>query len=186
MRNIGVISALYELPLGKGEHFASGFEGFANGVVSGWSVSGTGYWGSGQPLALHPEFNNTGNVLSTLNVDVVPGVNPHVANPGPNLWFNPAAFSQPADFTMGDGSPTEPNLFGPSYSSMDLSVNKRLPVGGERTVELSASAFDFLNHANWNPPDTGIGPDSAPNVNAGRIIGSHGGRVVQLGVKLSF
>jgi hypothetical protein len=69
---------------------------------------------------------------------------------------------------------------------MDLSVNKRLPVGGERTVELSASAFDFLNHANWNYPDTGIGPESAPNVNAGRIIGSHGGRVIQLGVKLSF
>jgi hypothetical protein len=179
------ISYIYELPFGSGKPLLE-FSGWRRQVVSGWSVSGTGYWGSGQPLALHPEFNNTGNVLSTLNVDVVPGVNPHVANPGPNLWFNPAAFSQPADFTMGDGSPTEPNLFGPSYSSMDLSVNKRLPVGGERTVELSASAFDFLNHANWNPPDTGIGPDSAPNVNAGRIIGSHGGRVVQLGVKLSF
>jgi hypothetical protein len=75
---------------------------------------------------------------------------------------------------------------GPGYNSMDLTINKRLPFGGDRTVELSASAFDFLNHANWNYPDTGIGPGSAPNVNAGRIIGSYGGRVVQLGVKLSF
>jgi len=41
-----------------------------------------------------------------------------------------------------------------------------MPIG-ERTIELSASAFDFLKHANWNYPDTGIGPDSAPNGNRG-------------------
>ncbi len=75
---------------------------------------------------------------------------------------------------------------GPGYNSMDLTINKRFPLGGDRAVELSASAFDFLNHANWNYPDTAIGPASAPNFNAGHIIGSHGGRVVQLGVKLSF
>jgi hypothetical protein len=179
------VSYIYELPFGSGKPLLH-FSDWRRQLVSGWSVSGTGSWGDGRPLALHPEFNNTGNVLSTLNVDVVPGVDPRVSNPGPNLWFNPAAFSQPADFTVGNGPPTEPDLLGPSYYSMDLSVNKRLPVGGERTVELSASAFDFLNHANWNYPDTGIGPESAPNVNAGRIIGSHGGRVIQLGVKLSF
>jgi hypothetical protein len=32
----------------------------------------------------------------------------------------------------------------------------------------------------------GIGPASAPNLDAGKIIGSHGGRVIQLGLKLSF
>ncbi len=69
---------------------------------------------------------------------------------------------------------------------MDLSVNKRLPIRRQRSIELSASAFDFLNHANWNYPDTGIGPAAAPNVNAGRIIGSYGGRVIQLGLKVSF
>jgi hypothetical protein len=31
-----------------------------------------------------------------------------------------------------------------------------------------------------------IGPASAPNVNAGKIIGSKGGRVIQLGLRLSF
>ena len=178
------VSYIYELPFGSGKPLLH-FSGWRRPLVSGWSITGTAYWDDGRPLAMHPEFNNTGNVLSTLNVNVVPGVDPHVPNPGPDLWFNPAAFSQPADFTVGNGPPTEPDLLGPSYSSLDLSVNKRVPIG-ERSFELSASAFDFLNHANWNYPDTGIGPESAPNVNAGRIIGSHGGRVVQLGLKLSF
>jgi hypothetical protein len=69
---------------------------------------------------------------------------------------------------------------------MDLSLTKRFPVGGGRALEFSATAFDLLNHANWNYPDPNIGPASAPNVDAGKIIGSHGGRVIQLGLKLSF
>ena len=33
---------------------------------------------AGTPVALRPEFNNTGGVISALNVNVVPGVNPQV------------------------------------------------------------------------------------------------------------
>jgi hypothetical protein len=46
--------------------------------------------------------------------------------------------------------------------------------------------LNFLNHANWNTPDPVIGPANAPNVNAGKIIGSRGGRVIQLGARISF
>jgi len=53
-------------------------------------------------------------------------------------------------------------------------------------LEISAVGLNFLNHANWNDPDVMIGPASAPNANAGRIIGSRGGRVMQLGLRLSF
>jgi hypothetical protein len=56
----------------------------------------------------------------------------------------------------------------------------------DRTIELSAAGFNFVNHADWNDPDNTIGPASAPNVNAGKIIGSRGGRVIQLGLRFSF
>ena len=56
----------------------------------------------------------------------------------------------------------------------------------ERAVEFNAAGFNFLNHANWNEPDPVIGPPSAPNVNAGHIIGSRGGRVIQMGLRFSF
>jgi len=179
------LSYVYDLPFGSGEPLLP-FLGWGRPLVSGWSVSGTAYWNDGTPLALHPEFNNTGGVLPTLNVNVVPGVDPHVAHPGPSLWYNPAAFDQPPDFTPGNGPRTEPNLLGPGYNSTDLSVTKRMPMGGERSLEFSATAINTLNHANWNYPDPNIGPVSAPNVDAGRIIGSHGGRIVQIGLKISF
>jgi hypothetical protein len=179
------LSYNYELPFGANKPLFH-FTDWRGPLVRGWSISGTAYWNDGTPLALHPEFNNTGGVLSTLNVNVVPGVDPHVADPGPSLWFNPAAFDQPADFTLGNGPRTMPDLLGPGYNMMNLSVNKRQPVGANSTLEFSASAFNFLNHANWNYPDQNIGPASAPNVNAGKIIGSYGGRVIQIGLNFSF
>lgn len=176
---------VYELPFGANKPLLN-YSDWRRPIVTGWSFTGTAYWNNGTPLILRPSFNNTGTVISTLYVNTVPGVNPAVSNPSPALWFNPAAFDQPADFTLGDASATSSTLRNPGIQSMDLSVNKRLPLGTDRAVEFSASAFDVLNHANWNYPDTTIGPASAPNVNAGKIIGSHGSRVVQLGLKFSF
>ncbi|MGA2983190.1 MAG: hypothetical protein ABSG32_05215 [Terriglobia bacterium] len=179
------LSYMYEFPFGPNQPFLD-LSGIRGALVRGWSLSGNAYWNDGTPLAIHPEFNNTGDILSTLNVNLVPGVSPHVSNPGPSEWYNPAAFDQPPDFTTGNGSHTTSGLLGPGYNSMDVSLGKRLPIGGERAFEFSATALNVLNHANWNYPDTMIGSASEPNVDAGRIIGSHGGRVIQLGLKFSF
>jgi hypothetical protein len=177
-------SYIYDLPFGPGKRLLD-IAGWGRPIVSGWSVSGMAYWNDGHPLAMQPEFNNTGDLLSTLYVNVVPGVDPHVSNPGPSEWFNPAAFAQPADFTLGDGPRTMSGLLGPGRNRMDVSLDKRMPVGGT-SLDFNLTTFNFLNHANWNYPDTTIGPASAPNVDAGRIIGSQGGRVIQLGLILSF
>jgi hypothetical protein len=102
------------------------------------------------------------------------------------LWFNPAAFDQPPDFTLGTASRTSPTLRNPGNNNFDLSVAKRVQIGLDRSVEFTATGFNFVNHADWNNPDTTIGSASAPNVDAGKIIGSHGGRVIQLGLTFNF
>jgi hypothetical protein len=175
----------YELPLGSNKPFLT-YSDWRHYVLDGWSVSGTAAVTAGTPIALHPEFNNTGGVISALNVNTVPGVSPDVSNPGPSLWFNPAAFEQPADFTIGNASRTNPTLRNPGAQDYDLSLSKRVSLGAERAVEFNAAGFNFLNQANWNEPDPVIGPPSAPNVNAGHIIGSRGGRVIQMGLRFSF
>jgi len=178
-------SYVYELPIGANKTILN-WSDWRRYLTDGWSVSGSGLVLSGAPLALRPLFNNTGGVVYALRVNSVDGVDPAVSNPGPNQWYNPAAFDQPADFTIGDASRTHPYLLGPGSENFDMSVSKRVPIDSDRVMELSASAFNFLNHGNWNDPDVTIGPASAPNVNAGKIIGSTGGRVIQLGVRFSF
>ncbi len=181
------VTFLYELPFGPGKALlTSGFVG--RHLLGGWALSGTSSFATGQPLRLTPSFNNTGGVIQTnhLYVDVVPGVDPHVTNQGPELWFNPAAFVNPQDFSTGNGPRIHPTLRGPGGYNHDATLNKRMAIGGDRTLEFTATLLNATNHANWNQPDTRIGTATTPNFNAGRIIGSTGGRIVQLGLRINF
>ncbi len=178
------LSFAYELPLGSSRDLLA-FNDWRRYIVDGWSISGITSVQSGEPLALRPQFNNTGGLIDALRVNVVPGIDP-AADRTPDHWFNPAAFEQPPDFTPGNGPRTHPQLLSPGNQNHDLSVTKRIALSAERAVEVTATGFNFTNTGNWADPDPVIGPASAPNVNAGRIIGSRGGRVIQLGMRFSF
>ena len=179
------LSYVYELPIGGNKSILN-LSGWEQMLASNWSVSGRVYVDDGSPLSIHPEFNNTGGVITGLTVDTVPGVSPAVSHRSPDLWFNPAAFIQPADFTLGDAPRTPGAILGPGTHTVDATLVKRFETGRDTTVEFTTTAFDVFNHADWNKPDTAIGSVSAPNTNAGRIIGSHGGRVIQLGLTFNF
>jgi hypothetical protein len=117
---------------------------------------------------------------------VVPGIDAHVPSPSAFQWFNSVAFDQPPDFTLGDAPRTEPNLRNPGSQNFDMSLTKRIPVTQDWTLELIMEAFNTFNHANLNNPDNLIGSKENPNLNAGKIVGSTGGRVIQLGLRFSF
>jgi hypothetical protein len=181
------ITFLYELPFGPGKpFFASGFVG--KQILGGWAFSGTSGYYSGQPLRLQPLFNNTGGIIQQnhLYINEVSGVDPQVQNQSPSLWFNPSAFVNPENFTLGTGPRIHPSLLSPGGYNHDMTMNKRMGVGGDRTLEFTATLLNATNHANWNSPDTRIGTVATPNYNAGKIIGSSGGRIVQLGLRLNF
>ncbi len=179
------LSYMYELPFGPSKALLTAND-WRRYFVEGWAISGTSSYSSGTPLRLRAEFNNTGHVVDVLYVNQVPEVEAHVENPSPERWFNPDAFVNPPDFTIGNVSRSHPDLFNPIRQNHDLSVTKRFSIDSSRAVELMATAFNFLNHANWNQPDTRIGSKESPNLNAGRIIGSRGGRVIQLGLRFTF
>src|SRR5262249_1741281 len=158
----------YDLPFGPNK-LLLGFGDWRRRLVEGWSISGTAVVLSGNPIYLRPQFNNTGGVAQALHVNVTPGVDPHVNDPGPALGFSPADFDQPPDFTLGNASRTHGSLRNPGDQNYDVAVMKRFALSPDHAFEFSAAAFDFINHANWNDPDNVIGPASAPNVNAGKI-----------------
>lgn len=175
----------YELPIGAKKQFLA-FQDWRRYLVDGWMLSSISIVQSGVPLALQPQFNNTGGVIEGLRVDLVPGVNARVEGRNVERWFNPGAFAQPADFTPGNGFRTHPQLLGPGLQNHDLSVSKRFAVTTEKVLEFTATGFNFTNTGIYAEPDMVIGPLSAPNANAGRINETRGGRVIQLGLRLSF
>jgi hypothetical protein len=92
----------------------------------------------------------------------------------------------PDNFTAGNGPRVHPTLRGPGSLNHDITLNKRMAIGGDRTMEFTATFLNATNHANWNQPDTRIGSTLTPNFNAGKIVGSTGGRIVQLGLRINF
>ncbi|MGH9755929.1 MAG: hypothetical protein ACREA2_24370, partial [Blastocatellia bacterium] len=183
------ISYTYELPFGKGKKLFNDDDPVSRvmaPLLGSWSLSGLTTWRNGAPLIIRPLFNRAGGIVSNPRVNVVPGVDPEAEEQSPHRWFNPAAFAQPDDFTLGDAPRTHPNLRGPGDQFHHLSLTKRIELSPDTSMEFGAEAFNFLNHANLNDPDTRIGPDSSPNLNAGKIIGSTGGRVMQLGLRVLF
>ncbi len=179
------LSYTYELPFGPGKRVLD-LRGPWSRLLADWSVSGFTSWYSGDPIILEPLFNNTGGIVDYLRVDAVPGMDPHVEKSGPEGWFNALAFVDPPDFALGGVPRTHPTLRNPQYQNHDISITKRVPLPHERSVEFLLQGFNFINQGNWNDPDTEIGPEHARNVNAGRIIGSRGGRVIQLGLRYHF
>lgn len=183
------LSYTYELPFGKGKRLFNDDDAMSRlmtSLLGGLSLSGLTTWRNGAPLIIRPLFNRTGGIVNNLRVNVVPGANPKAEEQSPQQWFNPAAFAQPGDFTLGNASRTHPSLRGPSDQFHHLSLTKRIELSGDTSLELVTEAFNFPNHANLNDPDTRIGPESSPNLNAGKIIGSTGGRVMQLGLRILF
>jgi hypothetical protein len=179
------LSYMYELPFGPSRQLLN-YTDWRRHALEGWAISGMTTYSSGDPISLRAEFNNTGNVIETLYVNQVPGVNAVFEQQTPELWFNPAAFINPPDFATGNVARTHPGLRNPIRQNHDLSVTKRFTITSERALEFMGTAFNFINHANWNRPDADIGTEDSPNSNAGKIIGSRGGRVIQLGLRLTF
>ena len=178
-------SYTYELPFGKGKWLFSDDEFMAR-FLGGWSLSGLTTISGGTPLILRPLFNRTGGVVGNLRVNLVPGVNPNVENQTAERWFNPEAFSQPDDFTLGNGPRTHPQLRNPGEQFHHLSLTKRIELTSDTSLEFVTEAFNFPNQSNLNDPDTRIGSEENPNLNSGRIIGSTGGRVMQVGLRILF
>jgi hypothetical protein len=179
------LNCSWDLPIGDGKRFFQ-YKDWREFLIGGWTVRVTGSIYSGTPLELISEFNNTGGVAYGLQVNAMPGVTAAAPTQGPAEWYSAAAFVQPPDFTLGNVSRTIGSILNPSFQNYDLNLEKRVALDNSRTLEFNVLMLNALNHGNWNNPDNVIGPASAPNTDAGHIIESTGGRVVQLGVRVTF
>ena len=97
-----------------------------------------------------------------------------------DLWFNPAAFAQPAAGELGNLPRNA--VVGPAYWNIDLALSRVIPFSATRRAEIRLEAFNLTNHFNWGNPLT--------NFNAGtfgRITTQTGApRIIQLGFKVDF
>jgi len=194
VRNAFKGNVIYQLPFGQGQMFLNN-NSLVDAVIGGWQIASTIVLSSGNPFNVYgtqSTYAQSGNAFPNW----APGINPKPQSRSFNEWFNPAAFTIPANGTFGDVRRN--SLYGPGVEIVNLSASKTftLPWEGMRLL-IRADSQNAFNHPSWGlPAQSGItltAPSSAgvgdlyngPNVN--QITTTEvGGRTIQLGARLSF
>jgi hypothetical protein len=186
----------YTLPFGRGKRFLGSTNALTNMLVGGWTISGIQQYRSGSPLAISAP-NTLGNgVLFTffkkanrvLGQDVRTGIDRTSLDPNdPNTrWLNPAAFTLPGQFDLGNSARYISGVRNPPVFEENLSIVKRtvFPLTGDRSIDLvyRADAFNIFNRTNFGGIVNVVG-----NPNFGRPQGPQvGARIITMGVRLEF
>jgi hypothetical protein len=114
-----------------------------------------------------------------------------------NYYFNPNSFApNPASWTCGTCIPTpaertygtypRDSLIGPGFTNLDLSLEKRTPLFGERLQTVfRVEAFNVLNHPEfWTPNTNTFAPSTFGQITS--VNPSSPSRIIQLALRLIF
>jgi hypothetical protein len=162
-----VISAVYDLPVGRGRAVGGNMPRLLDLLVGGWTVSGIGTYQSGFPVIVTRPAVRTGQEAV-------------LDDPTPERWFNTAAFAPAAPFTFGNVSRTLPDVRTDSTRNIDLTLGKYVSLAGRVRLQIRADAFNLLNTTRFAAPN-GIVTSAAFGTVTSQV---NSPREIQLGVKL--
>ena len=179
-----VTSFDYALP--AGQLFRS-----SNVLTNGWSISGITHIAGGFPVTMHNDSdrsltglqrNGVNNTWGLDTPDVLPGSLQLNGNPHIGPYFNTSQFSfQP----LGEVGSAKPRYFyGPGMINVDLSVQKRIELAENKTLDFRMDAFNVFNHPQYFGPDTVDGDISSGTF--GQIVKAQNPRLMQAALKFRF
>jgi hypothetical protein len=194
--------AIYQLPFGRGKQFLNN-KAVVDNVIGGWQVSGTLYLSTGTPFTVFGT-QNTYQLAGSPFPNRVPGVSTKpqhqsthciaadVQSGCDNEWYNPSAFSEPANGAFGDVRRN--SLYGPGTNTVNLSAFKEfsLPWEGIK-LRFSFTSTNAFNHPSFaNPTGTlagaaGVGQPYQWSANPQQISSVNvGGRYSEMQLRLIF
>ena len=170
-----IISYIYELPF-------RGHSNLAKRLLGNWELSGINQFQSGAPFSIRKNVDyagvgaGSGNQFWNLAGDPYLEPTPFTDS---SVWFNKAAFTQPAATTFG----VQPRniLRNPGFWEWDLGIRKNFPITEKQRLQFRTELFNLPNHPNWN------GASSDPTSGTfGKVTGKGGNRTIQLALKYIF
>jgi hypothetical protein len=170
-----VTSLVYELPFGRGRHFASSANGALDAIIGGWQVSAINTAQAGTPFNLtytpntaqqvSPQISATYRGANEYRPDIVSGKkitqgrSSRAANTGYVNYINFSAFVvPPIKDAAGDvlspfgNGPRNPGRT-PPFNETDLDLNKKFNTPIESLkVEFRTEIYNLFNHTNLYLP----------------------------------
>jgi hypothetical protein len=158
-----------DLPLGK------------NVFTRDWVASGVWAWRSGRPFTVNQSGNNVGTNMTGLPNLVGDPKGPETVD----QWFNIAAFQAVTSGTFGNE--LRNRLRGPTWQSVDLTIQRRLKFTDRVAATLRWDIFNLFNTTNLGLPNRNIPNIGGTDATFGTITSLAGDpRIMQLAVRLTF
>ena len=142
------LSALYLVPVGKGERFLGDLHGVPQEIIGVWQLNTIFVANSGYPLGMSMSTNLSGTGFGNRPDRVCDG---ELSDPTIARWFDTSCFVAPPAGVLGNAART--TLFGPGRWNVDLSVSKKFTP----RLQFRAEIFNLFNHAQFQTPGTTVG-----------------------------
>jgi len=196
IRNRLAVSAVYELPFGKGrKHDIS--SGVLNAIVGGWGIGIISEIRSGSPFVVQ-ERTNRGNAFSDGQRPNINGAYPEERaawrdNVKGETFFDPSVFTAPGPGVFGNS----PKAFccGPGLTNFDTSVHKWFDFTEKLRMQFRADFYNAFNTPAFANPEERVnhgatagtpGTDRNGFGVVSSVLRGTGGRVSQLSLRIEF
>jgi hypothetical protein len=172
------LTAIYELPFGKGKFFLGKTRGWLNYLIGGWQLEG---WYEGQS----GRSNGFGNAIFNGDLHNIPLP---VSQRSVERWFNvDAGFDRDSRRQLANNIQALSTAFSgvrsDGINNLDASIHKAFPIRDRMKLDFRMQAANALNHAQFNNPNTT--PTSTAFGTVSAELG-HGQRQVYFALKLLF
>jgi hypothetical protein len=178
VRHNYILSATWELPVGRKRAFLGSINRFADAILGGWQISGIFSRVSGLPFTV----TTSGGITNAGGAD-----RPNRIRDGAlpadqrtiDRWFDVDAFQVQPQYTYGNSGRNILN--GPWLNNLDMSIAKAFSITERWRLQFRAEAFNATNTPYFGLPAANIN-----GLGAGRITSAGEPRRVQFGLKLLF
>ncbi len=171
------VSAVYELPFGKGKPWGGAWKGFASKAISGWQASGIYQAQTGPALGF-------GNAIFNGNLASIPIPDSQRTVDG---WFNVGAgFERNSVAQLASNRQTLSSRFSgiraAGTNNIDLGLIKNTQISERFQVQLRIEGINAFNHPQF------LGPNTSPSSTAfGQVTAEWSSpRTIQMAMKILF
>jgi hypothetical protein len=173
-------TAVYAVPVGRGQQYLSGTSRLMDELVGGWKLSTAVVGYSGFPESITGPNNNSQSISGVYRVNQYRRLK--IAGRSNANWFGTDPSASPCKTAYGPTDPNwgkcafgvpAPNAFGtesngavrgPGYFNADLSAFKDFHTFREQTIGFRFDAFNAFNIVSYGNPNTSIGDPNFGNV----------------------
>ncbi|MGH9721852.1 MAG: carboxypeptidase regulatory-like domain-containing protein [Bryobacteraceae bacterium] len=184
VRHRAVVSALYDLPIGRGRAYGAQVPALADALAGGWTVTGIAVFQTGIPFDFSVPATTGAAFVTHLPNRLCDGRDSNLAgNLRDNgfLYFRRECFETPRTGFFGNAGRN--TIHGPGIHNWDLGIQKHFPIPLREGMRLQfrAEMFNAFNHAQFSNPAGNLA-----STNYGLVTSARQPRRVQFALKLMF